>query len=124
MEQRPRSSADRNDTSPSVSLSSFSNKQSLHRISLRANNFLRKSPYKKPEVIEKPAEKYKVKFNFKKSTRDRPHKDLSEEEKRWLTEFPARADLTYTSPGRKDNVYIGKENRERIYKQRLILEKI
>ena len=29
--------------------------------------------------------------------------------------------MTYTNPGRKDNVSIGKENRERIYKQRLYL---
>ena len=29
--------------------------------------------------------------------------------------------MTYTNPGRKDNVYTGKENRERIYKQRLYL---
>ena len=75
----------------------------------------------KRQKIEKLAEKYKVTFNFKKSARGRPRKDLNEEEKRRLNEFLARADLTYTNPGRKDNVYIGKENRERICKQRLYL---
>ena len=66
-------------------------------------------------------EKHKIKFNFKNSAHGRPRKDLNEEEKRWLIEFLAWADLTYTNSGRKDNVYIGKENRERIYKQRLYL---
>ena len=51
----------------------------------------------------------------------RPRKDLNEEEKRWLIDFLAQVDLIYTNPGRKDNVYIGKENCERIYKQRLYL---
>ena len=121
MEERPASSTGQNDTSPSISPSSFSNKQSLHRSLSRANNFLPKSPHKKTDVIEKLAEQYKVKFNFKKSARGRPREDLNEEEKLWLIEFLARADLTYTNPGRKDKVYISKENRERIYKQRLYL---
>ena len=82
----------------------------------RANNFLPKRPHKKTEIIEKLAEKYKVRFNFKKSTCSKPGKDLNEEEKHWLIEFLTRGDLTYTNPGQKDNVYIGKENRVRIYK--------
>ena len=120
-EERPGSSGDQNDSSLSISTSSFSTKQSLHRSLSRANNFFPKSPHKKAEVIEKLAEKYKVKFQFKKSTRGRPRKDLNEEEKQWLIEFLARADLTYTNPGRKDNVYIGKKDGEHHYKQRLYL---
>ena len=96
-EERPGSSADQNDSSLSISTSSFSTKQSLHRSLSHANNFLPKSPHKKAEVIEKLAEKYKVKFQFKKSARGRPRKDLNEEEKQWLTEFLARANLTYTN---------------------------
>ena len=65
-------------------------------------------------------ENSKVIFNLRKSARGRPHKGLNEVEKRWLIEFLVRADLTYTNPGRKD-VYIGKENPEWIYKQRLYL---
>ena len=120
MEERPRSSTGQNDISPSISPSSFSNKQSLHHNLSRANNFLPKRTYKKAEVIEKLAENSKVIFNLRKSARGRPQKDLNEVEKRWLIEFLARADLTYTNPGRKD-VYIGKENCEWIYKQRLYL---
>ena len=71
--------------------------------------------------MEKPAEKFKVKFNYKKNARGRPRKNLNEEEKCWLIEFLAWADLTYTNSGQKDNVYIDKENHKRIYKQRLYL---
>ena len=49
--------------------------------------------------MEKPAEKFKVKFNYKKSARGRPRKNLNEEEKCWLIEFLAWADLTYTNSG-------------------------
>ena len=118
MEKKLGSSTGQNDTSPSISPSSFSNKQSLHHSLSHAENFLPKSPHKKAEVIEKLADQYKVKFKFKKSVRGRPHKDLNEEENRWLIESLVRADLTYTNPGRKD-VYIGKENGERIYKNLL-----
>ena len=114
-------SADQNNASPSISPSSFSNKQSLYCSLSRANNFLPESPHKKAEVFEKLAEKYKFNFNFKKTAHGRPCKVLNEEKKRRLIEFVARANLTYTNPGRRDNVYIGKENRERIYKQRLYL---
>ena len=91
----------------------------LYRSLSRAHYFLPKSPHKKAGVIEKGTEKYKVKFNFKKGPRGRAGKDLNEEEKRWLIEFLARADWTYANPGRKDNVYVSKENR--IYKQGLYL---
>ena len=48
-------------------------------------------------------------------------KELNEEEKQWLVEFVSRADLTYTNPGQKDNVYIGKVNGEKVFKQKLYL---
>lgn len=108
-------------SSSSIPKSSFSTKQSLHRSLSRVNNILPKSPHKKVEVIEKLAEKYQVKFAFKKAASGRPRKSLIDEEKEWLIEFLARADMTYTNPGRKDNVYIGKIDGERVYKQKLYL---
>ena len=100
--------------------SSFFNTQSIYHSLSSKNNFFPKSPHKNAEVIEKLVVRCKVKFSFKNSAHGRPHKDSNEEETRWLIEFPARADLTYTSACRKDNVYIGKENCECIYKQRFI----
>lgn len=108
-------------SSTSSSPSSFTTKQSLHRSVSRVNNLLPKSPHKKAEVIEKLAKKYQVKFQFKKTSRGRPRKDLDEEEKQWLIDFLSRADLTYTNPGRKDNVYIGKVDGEKVFKQKLYL---
>ena len=46
---------------------------------------------------------------------------MNEEEKQWLETFLSRSDVTYTNPGRKDHVYVGKIDGERRYKQRLYL---
>ena len=77
-------------------------------------------PNKKAEVIQKLATKYQLRVNLKE-TRGRPCKELVEEEKIWLIEFLNRSDISYTNPGRKDNVYIGKLNGESQYKQRQYL---
>ena len=106
-------------SSTSTLPSSFSTKQSLHHSVSRLNNFLQKSPHKKVEVIEKLAEKYQVKFQFKKGSSGRPRKDLNKEEKDWLIEFLSRADLTYTNSGRNDNVYIGKVDGEKVFRQKM-----
>ena len=110
--------SDQTDSSPT---SSFSTKQSLHRSLSRVKGSLPRSPHKQAEVVEKLAERYQVKFNFKKTNRGRPRKDLTQDEQQWMVEFLARSDLTYTNPGRKDNVYIGKENGQRIFKQKMYL---
>ena len=70
-------------------------------------------------MIEKLAERYQVKLPFKKSARGRPCKDLNDDEKDCFITFLARSDLT--KPGRKDDVYIGKKDGERVYKQKLYL---
>ena len=101
--------------------SSFTNKQTLHHSLSRTDNHLPKSPLKKAEVIEKLVEKYQVKIPFKNTKRGRPRKDLNEEEKDWLENFLSRIDVSYTNPGRKDHVYVGKIDGERRYKQRLYL---
>ena len=48
-------------------------------------------------------------------------KNLNEEEKTWLETFLSRSDVSYTNPGRKDHVYVGKIDGERRYKQLLCL---
>ena len=53
--------------------------------------------------------------------RGRPRKELSEEKKDWMIEFLSRSDMTYTNPGRQDNVYIGKVDGERKYLPRQYL---
>ena len=91
--------------------SSFSCKQTLHRSLSRADSHLPKSPHKKAEIIQRLATKYKLRINLKEK-RGRPRKELTEREK--IT----RSDISYTNPGRKDSVYIGKINGESQYMQK------
>ena len=100
--------------------SSFSCKQTLHRSLSRADSHLPKSPHKKAEVIQRSATKYKLRINLKEK-RGRPCKKLYEREKIWLFEFADRSDISYTNPGRKDSVYIGKINGESQYIQKKYL---
>ena len=60
----------------------------------------------------------KIPFNTK---RGRPREDLNEEEKKWLEAFLSRSEVSYTNPGRKGHVYVGKSDGRRRYKQRLYL---
>ena len=100
--------------------SSFTTKQTMHRSLSRADSHLPKSPHKKAEIIQKLPSKYSLRIEMKEN-RGRPRKDLSEEQKLWMIEFLNRGDITYTNPGRKDHVYIGKIDRERRYRQRQYL---
>ena len=100
--------------------SSFSCKQTLHRSLSRADSHLPKSPHKKAEIIQRLATKCKLRINLKEK-RGRPCKELTEREKIWLVEFLDRSDISYTNPGRKESVYIGKINEERQYMQKKYL---
>ena len=53
--------------------------------------------------------------------RGRPHKVLNEEENIWLIEFLNRSDISYSNPGRKDHVHIGKIDGESKHKQKQYL---
>ena len=108
------------DSASSTPCSAFSCKQSLHRSLSRADLHLPKSPNKKAEIIQRLATKYNLRVDLKEN-RGRRRKELSDEEKMWLIEFLNRSDISYTNPGRKDNVYIGKFNGESKYKQRQYL---
>ena len=66
------------------------------------------------------ASKYQIRIQLKE-TRGRPRKNLSDDKKAWLIEVLGRSDLTYTNPGRADNVYIGKIDGERQYLPRQYL---
>ena len=74
-----------------------------------------RSPHKKAEVVERLATKYKLRINLQQN-RGRPRRELNEEEKICLIEFLNRSDISYTNPGRKDHVYIGKIDGESKYK--------
>ena len=43
--------------------------------------------------------------------------ELSEEEKEWSDNFPERSDIAFTTPGRRDTIYVGMEGGKRECKQ-------
>ena len=61
-----------------------------------------------------------IKNKVKRKLRRR-RKEPNKDKKIWLIEFLNQSDITYTSLGRKDNVYSGKFNGQRKYKQRQYL---
>ena len=66
------------------------------------------------------ASKYQIRIQLKE-TPGRPRKNLNDDKKVWLIEVLVRSDLTYTNPGRADNVYIGKIDGEQKYLPRQYL---
>ena len=76
----------------------------------------------KNEVLNNLASKYNFPIKLKNKRAPYPlppprKNYLSEEQEQWLLEMLKRPDMTYTNPGRKDNVYIGKIDGERCYEQ-------
>ena len=49
------------------------------------------------------------------SNRRRPKQDLDADEKSWLIDFTDRQDITRTTPGKRDQVYMGKINDKKVY---------
>ena len=60
----------------------------------------------------------KVKFGEKSG---RKNNFLSEEEQQWVLNFSDRANISYTTPGRRENVYIGVFNKVKKYAQKRYL---
>ena len=113
--------SDTNSTTPP-----FSNKASLHRSMNKARQALPKSPWKKTKVIQclihnlSPSSRGNLskmmKWQPEPSSKGR-HPSLSDEKKEFLLAFFKSEGMSYTMPGRKDQVYVGKdENGRQMYK--------
>ena len=76
----------------------------------KACNALPKSPRKRWEIVQSLSKKFNLRINLATKKPGRPVNELSADEIEWLLEFMERPNVTYTSPGRKDKRYIGKEN--------------
>ena len=87
--------------------SALSTKQSRNRSPKKAADHPLQSPRKNVEIIQSLASKYQIRIKMHENC-GRPRKKLSEEKKDWMIEFLSWSDMTYTNPGRQDNVYIGK----------------
>ena len=51
----------------------------------------------------------------------RKKNELNQEKREWLEDFLEIADTTYTTPGRRDTVYVGMDHGTRQYKQKRYL---
>ena len=105
---------------PSTS-SSFSSKQILNRSIKKAERSLPFSPRRKAEVTGSLAKKFKLRIAVAKNKTGRKKNKLNQEEREWLENFLERADITYTTPGRRDTVYVGMDHGKRQYKQKRYL---
>ena len=110
----------------------FSNRASLHRSVNKATLDLPKIPQKKTHVIHSLIQNLSPssRGNLSKMMRWQPHKSsstgqhiiLSEEKKEFLLTFLKSEGISYTVPGRKDQVYIGKgPDGQRMYKPKYYL---
>ena len=114
------STSSQESSSAASSQTPFRSKQSFCRSISRAEKNLPNSPRKKTAVIGNLARKYNLKIELKE-TRGRKAKVLTEEQEEWLIDYLERPEMTYTNPGRKDNVYIGKIDGEKQYLQKRYL---
>lgn len=89
---------------PDTCQPSFSNSAIKSRTIKRVEKVLPRSPRRKSEVIKTFASKFNVKVKLGEKV-GRKKNNLSDQEQQWVKEFLNRADISYTTPGRRDNVY-------------------
>ena len=98
--------------SPSTS---FRHKATKARSLKKAKNALPRSSSERKEVVKELASNFlRIKF----TRRNKPvskSKELEEHHREWLIAFLDWAGISRQTPGRKDNVYVGKENGQRKY---------
>ena len=83
----------------------FSTRQAYHRSIKKAEKHLPFSPRKRLEAVGGLAKKFKMRIKLT-GKRGRKNRALREDQENFLLDEFKRSDITYTNPGRKDNVYI------------------
>ena len=53
---------------------------------------------------------FQLRILSQQNNRGQPKQILDADEKSWLIDFLDRPDITYTMPGKRDQVYMGKVN--------------
>ena len=89
--------------------SAFSQHHIKSRSLQKVEKSLPKSPRKRSEIVGALVDKFQLRIKLTgKSKRGRPKNEFTTDELAWLLEFLNRPDITYTTPGRKDQRYVGK----------------
>ena len=86
----------------------FTTKQSKYHNFSKVEKALSKSPKKTSEMVKTLVKKFDVKIQMK--LKKRKKKILNQEERFYLIDFLNPLGMTYTNPGMKDVVYLGKSN--------------
>ena len=95
----------------------FSQRSSHTRSVRKAKKSFPRSPRKGNTAVSSLAKKFQLRIlpQHSQSNRGRPKQDLDADEKSWLIDFLDRQDITYTTPGKRDQVYMGKINSKKVY---------
>ena len=107
-------------STPASTSSTFTHRATKNRSLKKVETSLPKSPGKRNEIISSLATKFQIRIAYQPK-RGRNKDVLSEKERKYLIEFFDKQDISYMTPGRKDNVYIGKVNGVSQYEQKRYL---
>jgi len=83
------------------------NRATLMRSLRKAEKSLPKSPRKQKAVVQGLAKKFNLRI-VQTEKRGRKLNALADDERTWLNDFLNRLDIVYITPGKNDNVYMGK----------------
>ena len=92
-------------------------KQILRRSVHKSEKFLPISPRKKPTLIGTFANKFNLRVAACNKSGSKKN-ELREEKEEWIENLLERPDIAYTTPGRRDTIYIGIDGGKREYKQK------
>ena len=88
--------------------------RSSHMKSVRkAKKSLSRIPRKRNAVVSSFAKKFQLRIlpQHSQSNRGRPKQDLGADKKSWLIDFFDRQNVTCVAPGKRDQIYMGKQNK-------------
>ena len=98
----------------------FSTRQAYQRSIKKAEKHLPFSPRKRLDVVGGLAQKFELRIKLT-GKRGRKNRTLTEDQENFLLDVFERSDTTYTTPSRKENVYIGKIDGQKTFVQKRYL---
>ena len=82
----------------------------------KAERTFPKSPRKRNAVASSLAKQFQLRIMPQTNNRGQPKKELETDGKSWLLDFLDLPDITYTTPAKRNEVYIGKVDEKKLYK--------
>ena len=104
-------------TSTLTAVEGFSQRSTYMQSFRKAEKALPKSPRKQKAVVKSLAKKFELKIAPQQNSRGRKRQELYEEEQLWLSKFLSQPDITYVTPDKKDQIYMGKVDGQKMLRQ-------